>query len=231
MTDENKQEAKDVLDISALLRKELEEMSKTVAPPSGFVIGTKGKRFTLPDGSASDGPLTCVIVDWISFNKYYSGAYNANALTAPDCWALNKNVQELGPSKSSPKPQNETCEGCPRNEWGSAIGGGKGKACKNTRRLLVISVAELAANGPDAQAYTIDVSPTGLKHFDKYITSLNNRDAHPASMITDITFEPNESFPSLRFKAVEASTYIEAAWHCKTANQSLLTIEPTPSEK
>ena len=217
----NQQEKKDVLDIQAQLRAELEAAKDTVAPPSGFVISTKGKQFTLPDGSVSTGPMTATVLDWITLNMYYSGVYNPNKLEGPKCWALGKELAKLAPSNEAVQKQNDTCNGCDMNEWGSAQGGGKGKACKNTRRLLV--VGELKE---DSQPYTLTVSPTGLKHFDKYITSLTDRGIHPIEVVTEISFDANEAYPSLRFKALEKHEQTELAWSLKEAGQSILLTEP-----
>jgi hypothetical protein len=219
----NEQEGKDVLDIQAQLKAELEAAKSAVAPPSGFVISTKGKQFTLPDGSVSAGPMVAIILDWVTMNMYYSGAYNPSKPADPECWALGRDLATLGPSEGVPKKQGEDCGSCAKNEWGSATGGGKGKACKNTRRLLVIGPEGLTK---DSQPYTLTVSPTGLKHFDKYVSSLTARGTHPMEMLTEISFDPSEAFPSLRFKPVEKHNHLDLVFGLKTVGENILTTEP-----
>jgi hypothetical protein len=208
-------------DIQAKLREELQSIKETVAPPSGFIIGTKGKQFTLPDGSNSPGPLTCVVLDWASENTYYSGSYNPNNLVSPDCFALGRKVAAMAPSENAPKPQSELCHDCIRNQWGSAVGGGKGKACKNTRRLLLVQSDATA----ESQPYILPVSPTGIKHFDKFVASLENMDLHPIQMTVDISFDQNEAYPSLRFKVREQHENLEPMWALKEEGQPLLMQE------
>lgn len=222
MSNENPQESKDVLDIQAQLRKELEASKERVSPATGFNISTKGKQFGMPDGSVHPGPMSAVILDWCSVNLHYTGAYNPSNPESPDCFAVGKDLPTLKPSAQLTNPQNEQCTGCPKNEWGTAPGGGKGKACKNTRRLLV-AAGEL---GDGAQVYTLNVSPTGLKHFDQYIATLTDRGLHPAQVITEISFDPNSAFPSLRFRAEKPHDQLDDAWHLKEDNQSMLLSEP-----
>ena len=52
-----KEKTTDVVSVQDELRKELDTLKERVDPPSGFMISTKGKTFTLPDGSANPGPL------------------------------------------------------------------------------------------------------------------------------------------------------------------------------
>ena len=219
---------KAVINVQEQLRKELDTLKDRVEPPSGFMINTKGKVFTLPNGSASDGPLTCVILDWVTANTYFEGIYNPKNLKPPACFAIAREPMEAKPSENAPKPQGEYCMGnaerkcCPKNEWGSDPQGGKGKACKNTRRLLVVPID--ADKG--TQGWVLSVSPTGLKHFDKYVNALADVGTHPLEVVTDISFEESEDYPSLRFKVAQKHDKVELMWALKEANQEILLQEP-----
>lgn len=215
-------ETKDVVSIQDQLRAELETLKERVDPPSGFTVTTKGKVFTLPDGSSDEGPMTCVILDWISVNTYFKNIYNPKQIEPPACFALARNVAELRPSKQAPEPQHATCKGCDQNDWGSAGGGRKGKACKNKRRLLIAPIDADEETVP----WCIHVSPTGLKHFDKYVTTLGDMGKHPIEAITDMYFEPAEAFPSLRFKVKGAVENLELFWALKERGQDILFAEP-----
>ena len=110
---------KDVLNVQEQLKAELAHLKERVDPPSGYMIGTKGKVFTLPDGSSNDGPLTCVVLDWCTANTYFEGIYNPKDIQPPACFALSAKPAEAVPSKNAPKIQAKTCGECPKNEWGS----------------------------------------------------------------------------------------------------------------
>lgn len=213
---------KDVMSVQEQLRKELETLKDRVDPPSGFMISTKGKVFTLPDGSADNGPLTCVVLDWVTANTYFKGLYNPKDIQPPACFAVAREPSKAEPSKNAPERQHDTCKGCPQNEWGSDPQGGKGKACKNTRRLLVVPVKATEKTQP----WVITVSPTGLKHFDKYVNTLADAGVHPIEVVTDISFEASEAYPSLRFEVIEKHDNLNVMWQLKERGQEILMQEP-----
>jgi hypothetical protein len=218
---------KDIQSVQEQLRKDLATLKDRVEPPSGFTISTKGKTFTLPDGTSDPGPMNCIILDWCTANVYFEGIYNPQDVKPPVCWALGRRVAEMEPSLHAPKQQHNACKGCPQNEWGSAGGGSKGKACKNTRRVLIAR--------PDAdeatQPWIISVSPTGLKHFDKYINTLADLETHPIELVTEISFEASEAYPSLRFKSINKHDNVPLMWKLKEMGQEILFQEPSVEDK
>lgn len=219
---------KEVMSVQDQLRKELDTLKDRVDPPSGYMIGTKGKVFTLPNGASSDGPLTCVVLDWVTANTYFKGIYNPKDIQPPACFAIAREPAHAVPSDKSPDKQHDRCvgdienKGCPKNQWASDEQGGKGKACKNTRRLLIVPSDATAETPP----WVISVSPTGLKHFDKYVNTLADMGTHPIEVVTDIAFEASEAYPTLRFKVKEKHDNLETMWHLKEAGQEILMQEP-----
>lgn len=213
---------KEVTNVQEELRKELAGMKDRVDPPSGYMISVKGKVFTLPDGSASDKPLSCVVLDWVTANTYFEGMYNPKEPAPPVCWAIAREPATAAPSDNSPKKQAELCKDCPMNEWASDPQGGKGKACKNTRRLLVVPPNATA----DTQPWVIGVSPTGLRHYDKYVNTLGDVGTHPIEVLTEISFEASEPYPSLRFKVLDKHDKLETMWSLKQKGQEILVQEP-----
>lgn len=185
------------------LRQELAGLSKRVAPPSGNRISLKGKVFTLPDGSSDKGPFAAVILDWRCVNRYYEGIYNSQSPKPPICWATSKRVDDLAPGDDVKAPKADSCDTCPMNEWGSSPTG-KGKACKNTRRLAVVPAD---ATG-DTEIMVLDVSPTGLKNFDNYVNSLGagEHGQLPIEVVTHVGFNPAMDYPTLVFGRPEPIT-------------------------
>lgn len=205
------------------LRKELANLSKTIDPPSSNKISTKGKVFTLPDGKSSPGPLNAVILDWVSLNVYYPGAYNPNQRTGPACFAIGKVIEELTPSENAPQKQSAgDCASCPKGQWGTGAGG-KGKACKNQRRLLLVS--------PDftdhSMPMSLYVSPTGLKSWNEYVRRLaTEQQALPVQVVTKITFDANQTYPTLQFEFGERHGQLDLAMRLRALNQEMLWREP-----
>ena len=186
----------ELVDIKAQLAAELATLDKTVAPPSGNRISLKGKTFTFPDGKMSPGPITAVVLDWRSINAYYKGAYNPQKVEAPSCFAISKDRDDLKPSKNCSDPQCEQCEGCPHNEWGSAPGGGRGKACKNQIRLAVVPPDATA----DTPPWTIDLAPSSTSAFTNLVNAVKSgMGMLPIQVQVSIDFDANESYPKLTF--------------------------------
>ena len=70
---------------------------------------------------------------------------------------------------------------------------------------------------------TMYVSPGGLKNFDKYVSRLNNEHGVlPVQVITSISFDPDQSYPLLRFNMLERHTRVNDAWSLRERSQELL---------
>jgi hypothetical protein len=206
------------------LAKDLAEVGDRLAPPSGNRITTKGKVFTLPNGKQDPGPMQCVILDWRSTSLYYDGAYDANNPRPPQCFAIGKIIKELTPSENSPKKVHSTCEGCPMNQWGSAPVG-KGKACKNGRRLAIAAVDADA----ETQPMIIEVSPTGIGSFEAHVNRLATQlGVLPIQVVTTISFVESSTFPQLVFSTEGAldEAKIPLMMSLKETAQALVEQEP-----
>ncbi len=221
-------EEKALVALEAELAKELAALGGAVEPPSSNKIKTKGKVFTLPDGQSSPNPLNLIILDFISFNSYYTQAWNPNIRAKPACWALNKIIDEMTPSPAVKTPQHTDCKTCPKNQFKSDPKGGNGKACKNTRRLLVLPPDFTEKTEP----MTLDVSPTGLTSWNKYVENvLRKQHAKvPMQVITEVKFDPNQSYPSLQFDYVSDHGKVEMAFRLRQVFADMLLREPDLSE-
>ena len=203
---------------------ELANVSDTVAAPSGHRITLKGKVFTLPDGAQTKGALEVTILDWRNVNLYYPGAYNSQKPEEPSCFAISKIIDGMKPSDNANDAQSDACKGCPWNEWGSASGGGKGKACKNTVRIAVVPVDATS----ETPIWTIDVSPTGLTGFNNLVNDLKNQRALlPVQVVTSIDFDSTCDFPKLTFAGGEEHGNLEVMFPLREAAAALLEREPS----
>ncbi len=209
------------VDIQEQIRKELAESKNHVGALPANKIQLRDKKFTLPDGQSSNGPLECIILDYVWDMIYYKGVYNSNNPQKPVCFALGRETPESGnlkPHESVESPQHSDCKDCPMNEWGSSPVG-KGKACKNQRRLIVVPPNFDGSTDP----MTIYVSPAGLKNFDKYVSRLRNEHGLlPVQVITEIAFDTDKSYPLLTFKMLDTHTNVNEAWALKEASQEIL---------
>jgi len=204
MTEETKQHSTLPVNLREMLKAEAAGIAKRISAPSGDVIKVSlDKKFTFPNGTVQTGPFEAVVVDFVSANYMYDGAYNSQQVESPKCFALGPSPATMVPSDASPQRQAESCAVCPNNQFGS--GTGNGKACKNHRLVALLPIDADA----DTPIMVLKVSPGALKHFDKYATAVTQmpsvdedgslRPTFLQEVITTIALDPNESYPSLRF--------------------------------
>lgn len=204
------------------LRRELANLKNTLPPPSGNKIKTKGKLFTLPSGQSHPGPMSVVVLDYTAYNEFYPGVYNAKNPVKPVCVALNKVIDELTPSPESTVIQGAECDTCPKGQWGSAATG-KGKACKNQWKLLLTA----EDFNLETEPLTLYVSPSGMKHWTKYVRDLGQiHQMLPVQVLTEISFDANEAYPTLLFKLLKPHGKLEVAMALRLRGQELLMRVP-----
>jgi len=112
----------------------------------GQFFSLRGGQLTWQDAPLPDNQMAVIIVDHILENVYFRGPYDPDTPQGPTCYAYGRDDKTMAPHEmvvAAGHAQHEQCEGCPKNEWGSADTG-RGKACRNTRRLALISAGEFA---------------------------------------------------------------------------------------
>ena len=176
------------------IAEDLKALQQQVGGPTVMQIRMSGKGFTTPDGETHDA-IRGVIVDFASANMHYPGVYNKDVSTPPNCFAVNKIIDQMAPHADSPEPQAETCTDCPMNKFESGVG--KSKACKNTRKLALIQ--ENATE--DSPIWLLSIPPKSLRYFDTYAsTTLSGKHGvTPICAVTEITMDPKEDYASPRF--------------------------------
>jgi hypothetical protein len=120
---------------------------------------------------------------------------------------MNETGEEMQPHENSFKPQNEECLGCPHAEWGSDENSpsGRGKACKETRRLGVIPASALEEGLEKASIAIFNVPVTSTASWGNYVHTLAAAAKRPAwSVITKIKLvpDPKKQF-IVKFEAVD----------------------------
>jgi hypothetical protein len=154
-------------DLKKKLQQNLTTQRSNVPPSASNKIKLTDEGFELPTGEILES-LDTIIVHFAYVNAWYPKRYSPGSVEAPDCFAIDSNFAGLAPHNDASKPVNSECAGCPKNEWGSAPGGGRGKACQNRIRLGIIS--------PDATSkspiFILDLPPTSIGDFIKLIKKL-----------------------------------------------------------
>jgi hypothetical protein len=115
----------------------------------GQYFSTRGGILALNDAAVPNNQMAAVVVDSILENVFYDAEYDPDVPAAPVCFAFGRDEATMAPHPNvveRGQAQNATCRGCPMNEFGTAERG-KGKACRNTRRLGLIPAGDLTADG------------------------------------------------------------------------------------
>ena len=213
-----------IVSIKEALQAQAAGMSERTAPAAGNAIRvTQDKQFLLPDGTKTPGPLELVIVDFVSKNMFYEGAFDAKNITPPACFAIGSNPLKMTPSKNAPLEQAVDCAGCPNNQFGSA---GTGKACKNSRVLAVLP--------PDADEntplWTLATSPTANKGFDGFVTSVARVfQLPPVGVVVTVGFDDNETYAKLVFTNPQPNANVTEHFGRQEEAKAMLAVEPDVS--
>lgn len=137
--------------------------------------------------------LQAIVVGSIFQQRYYTQKWDPNNPANPDCFALSADGQGMAPHPDSKKPQAATCTACPHNQWGSDVNGGRGKACKTTRRLGLLP-ASAASDGSAAKAEIalLTIPVMSVKNWGNYVNRLSAEFRRPAwAVVTEVSTVPD----------------------------------------
>jgi len=217
--------AKEIANIDAQLAAEAAGIADSIGAPSSNRIDIQDKVFKLPDGQVLQAPIDMIILDHISKNLFYEGEWDPKNPEGPVCWAINRVVGDLAPSKNAPAIQSRNgCKGCVMNEWGSS---GDGKACKNTRALAVL----LPNVGEGTDLYTLNVSPTAIKSFDGYVNMvLKMFNSSPIKVITEVMFHPEKRWAYPLFGDPRPNEHYAEHFGRRDEARAMLEVEPQAGE-
>jgi len=130
----------------------------------------RGQMFVMPDESKIE-KFEGIILDQHAANAWWEKKMSSGgAAAAPDCYSLDG----ITPDLTLPKCQSDKCANCKQNQFGSD---GKGKACKNMKRLHILMEGSLLPR-------RLTVPPTSIRSFENYMTSLVDRGLPYAAIVS-----------------------------------------------
>lgn len=112
-----------------------------------------------------------VIVDHHACNAYWEDKFSGGN-AAPDCASLDGIVGSGVPGGA--------CVECEMNQWGSDPTGGKGKACKNMRRVYVL-------RSRDTFPLLLTLPPTSIKNFATFLKRVLMKGLSSREVVARIT--------------------------------------------
>lgn len=169
----------------------------------GFaVVSIKGKQFSVvKDGDRSiiedprtGDPASSIQVAILRVNPglskaYYSGGFVEGVESKPECFSNDGKY----PDANAQEPQAKSCASCPFNAFGSAATG-KGKACRDTKRMAIATVDNLD------EPMMLRVPATSLKNLAQYGKLLTEKGVATHFVATRIGFDPQSTHQVLTFR-------------------------------
>jgi len=160
--------------------------------PSGMWVSFKGGMLSIGGNVQKGNKAKVVVVHSVFENQLYKDRFDPNNPQSPTCYAIAENDEDLKPHKDVVNPVSpEGCAICPNNVWGSDPLGGKGKACKNVRRLALLSADDLD-NLDKAEVAIAKLPVTSVKNWSTYASQIANvLKLPPLAVITEMSVEPD----------------------------------------
>jgi hypothetical protein len=142
--------------------------------PSVSKISLKSGVISYGGNPVAGNNLDVIIIAAAYKNTLYKGRYDPNNITNPNCFAVSADGVNMAPHENVMEPEAELCNGCPNSEWGSDPGGGRGKACKEGRRLILLPANAL--NDIEAirtgEMAILDMPVTSVKNWSNLVNQL-----------------------------------------------------------
>lgn len=165
--------------------------------PSTSTVSAKAGVLTYNGQPCAGNKLDCIIIASTHVNLYYDEKWDPNNPKNPVCYAYCEDPDAegavLAPHPKSSKPQSDTCATCWANQWNSDPNGGKGKACKNSRKLALIPAGVTAEDLKTAEVATLTLPVTTVnKMWSPYVHKLATLYGRPPlGMITKLGTMPD----------------------------------------
>ena len=219
------------------LAAELASFAKEAAAnerPSVSKISLKSGVISYGGQPVAGNNMDVIIIAAAYKNTLYKGRYNPDKIENPNCFAMSATGTDMAPHENVNEPENETCSGCPMSEWGSDPGGGRGKACKEGRRLILLPASAL----DDIEAIRtgelaiLDMPVTSVKNWSNLVNALAAEGRPSWSVVTNVRTAPDAK---TQFKvvltAVQKIDDVEAIQAIKARMNDALRIALTPYEE
>lgn len=166
---------------------------------TGIFISTQGGTMKVDKVPVPNNTLDCIAMAHIFENALYDGDFDPDNPAPPICFALGTVEDELTPhpdceepqvGKGSPNPEATGCADCPNNVFGSAEKG-RGKVCKNLRRVGLVAADAVETGVIPAKVHYLKIPPTSLAAWDGYVSSMaDTLHRPPFALVTQIKCVP-----------------------------------------
>ena len=180
------------------------------------VIGYKGKVWSLrihgerynfirPDDGTPAAALNVIVLGKAKTkSKSLYAKYDPNASEGerPIC----ASIDGITPDPDVTQKQSDSCAICPKNVWKTdPQTGRRGRECADYMRLAVLVVPNQTApllGSPLLQPVFLRVPPASLTSLAAMGEAMENQGWHMSTYVAQITFDPEKSWPEMKFTAL-----------------------------
>ena len=176
--------------------------------PSVSKLSLRAGMLSLGGQPIKGNVLPVIVMVAAHRNTYYDKPFDPNNLANPVCFALSLSGDDMEahdnvpdenvPGDDAEKPRDAMrprgCEGCAMHAWGSDPKGGRGKACKETRRIIVLpaDAATSAEAVAAAEMAVVDIPVTSGKNYSNFVNALAaTANVPPWAAITQLSTQPD----------------------------------------
>jgi len=165
-------------------------------------IGTRGGILTVDDEAVEGNELSAVVLVAVHENQYYKERFDPKNPTVPNCYSFGD------PASADPEPamaphdeaedkqgdDDGLCANCWANQWKSADEG-NGKACKNIRRLALITpdALESAEDLESAEVRMLNVPVMSTRNWSKFVHKMAEMERPYWTVVCKIKLVPDEA--------------------------------------
>jgi len=208
------------------------EQEESVA--AGAFISFSAGQISYAGNPVAGNKLHVVVVDSVIENCYYPEQYDRDSPVSPSCYAFGNDAKKMAPHPDAPQPQAQSCAECEWNKFGSDVNG-KGKACKNIRRLALLPAEPVSPETLAKADFAIAKLPVmSVKNWAQYVRLVSTlRKRPPMGVVTTISTIPDAKSQfrvTLEHKSDLTQDLIGAVLSRRNEAKDLL-VRPYPDNK
>ena len=171
----------------------------------------RGDIYNFLDEKGYPSPYLDVIILRQAQNKSkaFFENYEDGSKDAPICTSMDGIVPDIGVLHK----QSETCGMCPRNVFKPNDKGVKVKECGDAKRLAVVPMpaqTKKLLGDPLIEPVFLRVPAASLQGLSQMGDATKKQGYAYFAFVTRIDFDPEKSYPKMRFKAIQALSEVEA---------------------
>lgn len=176
----------------------------------------QAQMFEFPDGE-KHATFRGTILDISRVNAWWEQSFDeTGGGVPPDCFSMDG----VTPDPFSGKRQNKECRSCGQNAFGSD--GGRGKACKNMKRVHILLEGEMLP-------HRLTIPPSNLKAIDLYVSLLTSKGIPYQLVTTEFALNKAKNkdgitYAEIQMKNVGVTDSLEEARRVKELRNEFLGV-------